>query len=168
MLRLYNSTRLAAKALRVSATCLSFTPKPLAHGTIRMQQTRYPQTDTTSHEPPTLSPLSSGNEAPTMTIDSNTQPQSSPTALSTAHALPFAGGDTTRSQRDDTHARIMSAYEIALQRTPHAHARLNSRDVVPSGRDMCFVGVGLKSNCCLLYTSPSPRDLSTSRMPSSA
>ena len=23
-------------------------------------------------------------------------------------------------------------------------------------------------NCCLLYTSPSPRDLSTSRMPSSA
>ena len=28
-----------------------------------------------------------------------------------------------------------------------------------------FVGV---SNDCLLYTSPSPRDLSTSRMPSSA
>ena len=25
-----------------------------------------------------------------------------------------------------------------------------------------------QSNCCLLYTSPSPRDLSTSRMPSSA
>ena len=25
-----------------------------------------------------------------------------------------------------------------------------------------------KSLCCLLYTSPSPRDLSTSRMPSSA
>ena len=25
-----------------------------------------------------------------------------------------------------------------------------------------------KPNCCLLYTSPSPRDLSTSRMPSSA
>ena len=27
---------------------------------------------------------------------------------------------------------------------------------------------GYKDNCCLLYTSPSPRDLSTSRMPSSA
>ena len=26
----------------------------------------------------------------------------------------------------------------------------------------------LHNNCCLLYTSPSPRDLSTSRMPSSA
>ena len=28
--------------------------------------------------------------------------------------------------------------------------------------------VGLQSGVCLLYTSPSPRDLSTSRMPSSA
>ena len=27
---------------------------------------------------------------------------------------------------------------------------------------------GVKRICCLLYTSPSPRDLSTSRMPSSA
>ena len=30
------------------------------------------------------------------------------------------------------------------------------------------VGVFIDSNTCLLYTSPSPRDLSTSRMPSSA
>ena len=28
--------------------------------------------------------------------------------------------------------------------------------------------IPLKNNLCLLYTSPSPRDLSTSRMPSSA
>ena len=28
--------------------------------------------------------------------------------------------------------------------------------------------IGLNKNACLLYTSPSPRDLSTSRMPSSA
>ena len=28
--------------------------------------------------------------------------------------------------------------------------------------------LGISSNICLLYTSPSPRDLSTSRMPSSA
>ena len=28
--------------------------------------------------------------------------------------------------------------------------------------------LGIPSNSCLLYTSPSPRDLSTSRMPSSA
>ena len=31
----------------------------------------------------------------------------------------------------------------------------------------CFSDDG-KLNACLLYTSPSPRDLSTSRMPSSA
>ena len=30
------------------------------------------------------------------------------------------------------------------------------------------VDLALLGNCCLLYTSPSPRDLSTSRMPSSA
>ena len=32
------------------------------------------------------------------------------------------------------------------------------------GEIMCLLG----DNGCLLYTSPSPRDLSTSRMPSSA
>ena len=31
-----------------------------------------------------------------------------------------------------------------------------------------WVGIGDCSQTCLLYTSPSPRDLSTSRMPSSA
>ena len=30
------------------------------------------------------------------------------------------------------------------------------------------VGITSKVEACLLYTSPSPRDLSTSRMPSSA
>ena len=37
--------------------------------------------------------------------------------------------------------------------------------------DQCFgslFGFGIKAGGCLLYTSPSPRDLSTSRMPSSA
>ena len=52
------------------------------------------------------------------------------------------------------------------------------RDVdlsVKAGEMVCLIGrngVGkttlLKSLICLLYTSPSPRDLSTSRMPSSA
>ena len=31
-----------------------------------------------------------------------------------------------------------------------------------------LIAVVDEDNCCLLYTSPSPRDLSTSRMPSSA
>ena len=30
------------------------------------------------------------------------------------------------------------------------------------------LSIGICNGCCLLYTSPSPRDLSTSRMPSSA
>ena len=34
-----------------------------------------------------------------------------------------------------------------------------------SGKLFCFLG---HTDVCLLYTSPSPRDLSTSRMPSSA
>ena len=38
------------------------------------------------------------------------------------------------------------------------------------GRDYwkCFSNDCGGGDCCLLYTSPSPRDLSTSRMPSSA
>ena len=35
-------------------------------------------------------------------------------------------------------------------------------------RPFMLVGLTCRSCCCLLYTSPSPRDLSTSRMPSSA
>ena len=34
--------------------------------------------------------------------------------------------------------------------------------------DQAFAGIGENATACLLYTSPSPRDLSTSRMPSSA
>ena len=34
--------------------------------------------------------------------------------------------------------------------------------------DVIIVGAGTYYETCLLYTSPSPRDLSTSRMPSSA
>ena len=37
-----------------------------------------------------------------------------------------------------------------------------------AGVDTVITVGGIQSNHCLLYTSPSPRDLSTSRMPSSA
>ena len=39
---------------------------------------------------------------------------------------------------------------------------------LPSDFHLDFRGLGGGNNPCLLYTSPSPRDLSTSRMPSSA
>ena len=35
-------------------------------------------------------------------------------------------------------------------------------------QDQFFVGASKRSNACLLYTSPSPRDVEESRMPSSA
>ena len=48
------------------------------------------------------------------------------------------------------HAILGRRYRVGLYTSPHLH-RLNERIRI-----------------CLLYTSPSPRDLSTSRMPSSA
>ena len=44
--------------------------------------------------------------------------------------------------------------------------------ILSEGKELKIITVGSKGNdqlkSCLLYTSPSPRDLSTSRMPSSA
>ena len=65
---------------------------------------------------------------------------------------------------------IMQTFDLALTKT------LNSSTVtpiVPGGTvtfDLTVYNQGTLDafNICLLYTSPSPRDLSTSRMPSSA
>ena len=46
------------------------------------------------------------------------------------------------------------------------HAQVSSEAKLFSGSSTQFGGE--QNNHCLLYTSPSPRDLSTSRMPSSA
>ena len=47
--------------------------------------------------------------------------------------------------------------------------QLNYKDTVGLfGAENVFIKVQLNIQSCLLYTSPSPRDLSTSRMPSSA
>ena len=45
-----------------------------------------------------------------------------------------------------------------------------STNRIRKGEDKAFISIRSKNhlNTCLLYTSPSPRDLSTSRMPSSA
>ena len=40
--------------------------------------------------------------------------------------------------------------------------------IMPGSTEVLDVATGELVQCCLLYTSPSPRDLSTSRMPSSA
>ena len=38
----------------------------------------------------------------------------------------------------------------------------------PAVKELIYVAVSITNNCCLLYTSPSPRDRQKSRMPSSA
>ena len=66
---------------------------------------------------------------------------------------------------------------MAIKRSPYAHATINSIDAsealaldgviaVFTGEDLLADGIGPLP--CLLYTSPSPRDGATSRMPSSA
>ena len=46
---------------------------------------------------------------------------------------------------------------------------ISEKSSVPKCKDRWFISIEYKRNLvCLLYTSPSPRDLSTSRMPSSA
>ena len=52
------------------------------------------------------------------------------------------------------------------------NALLSRNGIDPASVEDCIVGAGSNEGAqgynCLLYTSPSPRDLSTSRMPSSA
>ena len=57
------------------------------------------------------------------------------------------------------------AREVSGEHINDIGAKLNidKEDLVPFGHDKAKI-----SWSCLLYTSPSPRDLSTSRMPSSA
>ena len=55
----------------------------------------------------------------------------------------------------------------------HAHVRFNNGAVIHPGDEVQVQGPEIMAPfgeivSCLLYTSPSPRDLSTSRMPSSA
>ena len=59
------------------------------------------------------------------------------------------------------------AQEVNAGSLPHVQDRIPSEplvvDLEAKGRSF-----GRQGGTCLLYTSPSPRDLSTSRMPSSA
>ena len=53
---------------------------------------------------------------------------------------------------------------VALESTIISHGMPYPKNVETA----LMVEETVRSNSCLLYTSPSPRDLSTSRMPSSA
>ena len=81
-------------------------------------------------------------------------------------------------------ARIASAMQVTKNTMTHSLKVLQNREYIVVERDpedgrgklVFLTPIGrafreqaiLHVNACLLYTSPSPRDLSTSRMPSSA
>ena len=58
-------------------------------------------------------------------------------------------------------------YKVETSLT-HMHSEVgNSRERIAAGKQSAHAG-DRASNSCLLYTSPSPRDATLSRMPSSA
>ena len=57
---------------------------------------------------------------------------------------------------------------ITLTTTSTNTFTLNSAELEIKNCHIIHKGKTIKAKSCLLYTSPSPRDLSTSRMPSSA
>ena len=60
----------------------------------------------------------------------------------------------------ENYIKILNELELRLVKVVDTHIHADHISGMGELRD--------RTNCCLLYTSPSPRDLSTSRMPSSA
>ena len=103
------------------------------------------------------------------------------TGLGEQHHRPLVGdqvdiGEATAEVEDFGAARCRVALpklaELVLDDPEHPLTPAKDVLVVGNLGDQVLVLetdlVGLKGGDCLLYTSPSPRDLSTSRMPSSA
>ena len=90
--------------------------------------------------------------------------------------LPIETQQRLNCERLNLHNRsINSAYEVLLYNQPgtrYFHARRHQNSWSDDkGNYMPFGGGSewtLQYGCCLLYTSPSPRDSTSSRMPSSA
>ena len=60
---------------------------------------------------------------------------------------------------------LISYKEVNTEKYSHQE---NLHELIQSSIFDCNIELTILSGICLLYTSPSPRDLSTSRMPSSA
>ena len=67
---------------------------------------------------------------------------------------------------DQDQTQEQEVYGIAANNGGKPPVRL--REPTPEGRAYNIVTISKLYNSCLLYTSPSPRDVSLSRMPSSA
>ena len=75
---------------------------------------------------------------------------------------------TSRTEHEvDEDLRLSGGFTVSEEEEGAAHWVASAGDGFRIGLDN-LAGVGFQRESCLLYTSPSPRDLSTSRMPSSA
>ena len=79
------------------------------------------------------------------------------TALTRTRATPSQANLSARAR----HRNVAGAFKVAAGKT----GKVKGKNVLLVD-DVLTTGATLRA--CLLYTSPSPRDLSTSRMPSSA
>ena len=84
-----------------------------------------------------------------------------------SHGLsrPHAGSFARREQLPALPGTIRDAYALKQQRLAPASARPSYKQPPPRRRRRAAVD---EREDCLLYTSPSPRDATLSRMPSSA
>ena len=70
------------------------------------------------------------------------------------------------TELDDSRKKIQFEYDSILNESNNIAKEIGI--LYKSGKSNEAEALKSKSTSCLLYTSPSPRDLSTSRMPSSA
>ena len=70
--------------------------------------------------------------------------------------------------KSDALERVPESLMAAFGKPHHAFDLVLTPERKLSREDITVVLENLEKQGCLLYTSPSPRDLSTSRMPSSA
>ena len=87
-------------------------------------------------------------------------------SILTALFVPAVAADNVQEKRSPLAGKIgeqVFAEEISIVDDPHKPWLYGSKNVDDEG-----IRTSAKYVVCLLYTSPSPRDLSTSRMPSSA
>ena len=90
--------------------------------------------------------------------------------------VPASLDDLAQIRKDHPNSTIVAgATDVGLWVTKHMRSispvvfigHLDELHEIDASQDALKIGAGV-SYTCLLYTSPSPRDLSTSRMPSSA
>ena len=75
----------------------------------------------------------------------------------------------TTAHEDDTIARLEKLHQALAEKTSMQEKSLASyKATTLAAQDAMKAQANPTTSSCLLYTSPSPRDLSTSRMPSSA